>query len=231
MFGMKFLSVKNFQEMLIKLTFWHFIAALFCFYLLNKEVQFFTDVFDGLIITLWKIKFPVLLVIFAIVWAGFFSHVLKLHDRISDVFGIRSRYDQKYILLPLANGILDRPSKELKLKIKSQRHNAMSNMFYKFASSTDTEPLVGKHNIHQALTTFSWYWLLLEITFTSFVTGITILIFNCQFSFLAFGLSGFCLLLSFLIIPELHKYTNSQIQRIIENNEASKSVRDYLNAL
>jgi len=177
---MKFLSVKNFQEMLIKLTFWHFIAALFCFYLLNKEVQFFTDVFDGLIITLWKIKFPVLLVIFAIVWAGFFSHVLKLHDRISDVFGIRSRYDQKYILLPLANGILDRPSKELKLKIKSQRHNAMSNMFYKFASSTDTEPLVGKHNIHQGFWLSGFRVFVYYFLFLSFLncTNIRIVKFN-----------------------------------------------------
>lgn len=44
---------------------------------------------------------------------GIISRMLKLHDRISHIFGIRRLFDTQYILLPLAEGAglgtLDRP--------------------------------------------------------------------------------------------------------------------------
>ncbi len=231
MFGLKFLSVTNFQEMLIKLTFWHFVGALFCFWLLDKEVHFFSELFKGSIITLWEMKVPLLMAIFAIVWAGIMSHVFKLHDRISDVFRIRSRYDYKHILEPLTKSVIENPSSELLEKLKSNRHEAMTNMFYNFASSTDENPIVGKHNIHQALTSFSWYWVFLELAFTSFLTGLIIGVFNREFSILAFGMTAACLLCSLIVLPEIRKYTRSQITKILEDENASDTIRKYINAL
>lgn len=231
MFGIRFLTVTNFQEMLIKLTFWHFVAAIVCLLILDSNINFSNDILKDLTVNYKGINFPVSIIIFASLWAIVFSHIFKLHDRISDVFRIRFRYDQKYILRPIADSVIGDDSKNIYSKLEANRHNAMSNVFYKYASSTEANPLVGKHNIHQALTTFSWYWICLEVIFTSFLTFLAILIINCEFSLAALGLSVMFLIFSFLLSPQLKKYTKIQTDRIVADIEAAKSIRTYLNAL
>jgi hypothetical protein len=75
---------------------------------------------------------------------------LQLHDRISDLFAIRRRFDDSAILLPLAvmTGVKLSPIQLNALRVN--RDTIMQTVFYKYASSRADKPLVDKHDIEHA---------------------------------------------------------------------------------
>jgi hypothetical protein len=89
-------------------------------------------------------------------------YVCQLHDRISDIFGIRRRFDRNNILLPLALLVGAKLSSKQLNGIILHRESLMREVFYRFASSRADSPLVDKHDIEHALGAWSWYWVLLE---------------------------------------------------------------------
>lgn len=98
--------------------------------------------------------------IFALILQSF-----KLHDLLSDIFKIRKNFDIEHILIPtalLVSATVDR----LRLsRIRASRELLMADAFYKYASSTDPNPPVGKHEIVQSLSNWSWHWMALESQF------------------------------------------------------------------
>jgi hypothetical protein len=90
------------------------------------------------------------------------THTFKFHDKISDVFGIRSRFDRKNILVPLAHRVGSRVTKDKETRIAQRRDELMRAVFYKYASSRAESPLVDKHDIEHALTAWSWLWAFIE---------------------------------------------------------------------
>jgi hypothetical protein len=86
--------------------------------------------------------------------------VFRVHDRISDLLGIRRRFDVKYILKPLAVGSTGEVSAEQLKKIRSKRDDLMYKVFYKYASSKS--PAIDAHFIEDALDWWGWYWCMLE---------------------------------------------------------------------
>ena len=81
-----------------------------------------------------------------------FSRVTRFHDRISDFFKIRARFDRANILLPLAvmSGV-HMTARQIQ-NLKRDRHPLMRATFYKYASSRSEKPLVDKHDIESTRT-------------------------------------------------------------------------------
>lgn len=93
---------------------------------------------------------------------SFVARITKLHDRVSDVFGIRERFDLHEILTPLAGGVgipIDLARIE---KFTERRRQIMGDVFYKYASSTN--PVIDQHLIWTALEKWSWFWVCIEGT-------------------------------------------------------------------
>ena len=67
---------------------------------------------------------------------SFITRIFKLHDRISDIFKIRQRFDTYIILYPMALASTAELSLPQVNKISIQRNELMSKVFYKYASST-----------------------------------------------------------------------------------------------
>ena len=86
------------------------------------------------------------------------THTFQFHDRVSDVLGIRRRFDLKYILVPLARLVGSVITKHEEVKIDEHRDQLMRAVFYRNASSRADNPLVDKHDIEHALNAWSWFW-------------------------------------------------------------------------
>ena len=141
-----------------------------------------------------EVEFGVATVVIAFALAAV-AYVAKLHDRVSDLFGIRARFDVNEILKPsaLATGTPLSPSQIQKLRAK--RLDLMGPVFYKFASSG--KPIIDPHYITMALTQWSWYWVVIELNVVVGLVAIALL-FASQFVWLSAALAW--LVLSFLLL-------------------------------
>src|SRR5262249_31588283 len=97
----------------------------------------------------------------ALLVAGF-SYALHLHDRVSDLFKVRHRFDRGSILFPLALLVGAKLSPIQLNAVDANRVTLMHQVFYKYTSSRLDKPLVDKHYIEHALDAWSWFWILLE---------------------------------------------------------------------
>jgi len=88
------------------------------------------------------------------------SRIIKLHDRISDVLGLRERVDTEWILLPLARGsgaVLDE-TRELTIRLR--RKDAMYKVFYPYVSLPDSA--IDRQLVRTALDNYGWFWSITE---------------------------------------------------------------------
>ncbi len=85
------------------------------------------------------------------------SHIVQLHDRVSDVLGIRRRFDVNKILVPLAMLVGLKLTPDQIRIVRSKRDSLMREVFYRYASSGAENPLVDKHDIQHALAAWSWF--------------------------------------------------------------------------
>jgi len=117
------------------------------------------DIYGGVTVPLLYAVPPIVIAVFA--------RVVRLHDKISDLFAIRENFDIGEILVPLAGGV-GYPLDLAKLEVlRAKRKQLMSDTFYRYASST--EPKIQKHLIVSALDKWSWYWILVEFLAVSFL--------------------------------------------------------------
>jgi len=101
------------------------------------------------------------------------ARISKLHDKISDLFGIRERFDLNEILIPLAGGTGVAVDLAKRKRLIESRGQIMGQVFYKYASSTN--PVIDAHLIWTALDKWSWFWICIEGTTVSVVASIMLL--------------------------------------------------------
>jgi hypothetical protein len=160
------------------------------------------------------------------------SYAAQLHDKISDLFRIRCRFDCKYILIPLADSVGATLSVVQVSKLSAQRDRLMREVYYRFASSRAQNPLVDKHYIEHALGAWSWFWILIE---AMLFFGVSALLadrlgdsrLSLCFTFV------FCmsLFLAYLQYPRLVRLSEAQIGSIASDVAASAEVRKVFGAL
>jgi hypothetical protein len=160
------------------------------------------------------------------------THMFKFHDKISDVFGIRSRFDRKSILIPLAHRVGSIVTKDKEEKIVQRRDELMRTLFYKYASSRAEHPLVDKHDIEHALTAWSWFWVCVE-GLVYFGLGAFIgWWLDSRDLAVAFAIVWVALLvLAFVQRISLDGYARAQIDTIAADPTASYDVKQKFDAL
>ena len=160
------LTVTNYPEMLLKLWAANFLVTIGCLWLLRIYVGPIDEALKHLDATpavpvfgTVTIPFGTFVVAFLI---SIFSAGIKLHDKISDALRIRSEFDIRWILIPMAllSGAALTTAQFEKLKIDARR--LMGEVFYTYASSTAGKQVIDEHAITQALTCWSWYWVCVE---------------------------------------------------------------------
>lgn len=160
------------------------------------------------------------------------TNVFQFHDRLSDIFGIREKFDIEKILIPLAFDVGVFVTEETRAKIAKHRDVLMHAVFYRYASSRAQESLVDKHDIEHALNAWSWYWVFVEAV-TYFGLGLVIAwLFGLKTLSLVFLITVIAAsILGVLQRSRLSRYARPQIETIASHPEAASDVRERFNAL
>jgi hypothetical protein len=163
---------------------------------------------------------------------AFLTHMFHLHDRISDILGIRRRFDINSILIPLAQRVGTEVTKDTEEKIAQHRNELMHAVFYKYASSRAEKPLVDKHDIEHALTAWSWLWVCVEAVFYFSIGAIIAWwLGSGRLAFAFAGVSIGFLVVGFLQRIRLNRYARPQVETIATDPTAAYAIKRRFDAL
>jgi hypothetical protein len=160
------------------------------------------------------------------------SYIFQLHDQISNVIGIRRRFDRDRILVPLAKRVGVLMTNDKKAKIANCRERLMRAVFYKYASSRSDKPLVDKHDIEQALSAWSWFWAFVEAVFY-FAIGAVIAwwLGSSNLAQVFAGISIVSLVIAWAQYLRLGRYARPQVDSISADETAATYVKQQFDAL
>lgn len=158
-----FATVSDYPSMLNKIATYTFFVSLLAAGIIMWQIPDLGNALPNLPVKIpdtgLKIPMTIVLASFAI---AFVSRAVKLHDRLSDLFGIRKQFDILYILVPMALVAGTPLSLEQQEKIRERRHVLMNNVFYKYASSSPGKTQIEQHAVTMALDQWTWYWICVE---------------------------------------------------------------------
>lgn len=160
-----------------------------------------------------------------------FARVIKLHNRVSDLLGIRTRFDVDEILRPLAEGSGFAVGSLNLDSLRKNRQNLMERAFYRYASYSDAK--INKHLIQQAYDWWSWYWVILESAVIFIPVGIALLVlrsYSLGFMFLAI-----CLIVVPVVLIYFRTfcvgYAHREVDAILDDATRKAEVRAVFDAL
>ena len=225
------LTVSDYPEMLNKLAWFFGTFATIQVYIFRYTIPDLAKIVESLSRAL-----PDQLIVYGItpidlvpiivgVVLGVFTRAVKLHDLISDIFSIRMNFDICYIILPMA-ALCGAQLTPLQLeRLPHSRNSLMSKIFYRYASSTSSDTIVSDHDLKQALTNWSWYWVVVELGVLVVATVAIYWVFGA-IEYIPY----YIMLLFILAMLGMHlrngciKYAHSQIKTIINDQERSGEV-------
>lgn len=227
-----FSAPKDYSEMLNKIFVYTFFGSLFFTFLISSSSPTILAILNKSAIKVDVPGIKEVSIAYAIVplIVALFTRVVKLHDKISDLFKIREAFDIQEILVPLTGGA-GIPVTLLTIdKFKKQRDEIMAQVFYKYASST--KPVIDSHHIIMALDKWSWFWILIELIFVGFVSLIILLVIGAfqKAAWTATGIFAGTLLASFtqrICASAAH----TQIKEILSDPDRKAEIRTFLSAL
>lgn len=235
-----FYTTKNYEDILKRLAGFTFYETYLITLLLrnNSRVKdFFTSVEswgsvgDALRVIAHYDVLNIAGIVIALILAVI-THMFQFHDRISDVFGIRRRFDVKNILIPLSRRVGVNVSEEKRIQIRRHGDELMRAVFYKYASSRADQPLVDKHDIEHALNAWSWFWVCLEGVFYFGVGAIVAWWFRssdlCRILAIV---SVVLIILAVVQRPRLGRYARAQIDAIASDPTAAYDIKNRFDAL
>ena len=231
---------RNYTEMLRKLAFFLFWEIWIATFFL-REIEVVDNVFraaeqfgplkDLMSLLPVAAKLNLLGFVIALLFA-IFSYAFKLHDRISDLFGIRNNFDYNHILLPLAALVGIRLTAKKRDALISRRDSILRIVFYTYVSSRKKKTLVDKHDIERALEGWSWYWVLIEAMPIALLGAlIAAMSGSCLYAsaFLAVFLIAFAC--SWLYYSRLPRLARPEIESIANDTKARAAVIKAFRAL
>lgn len=229
------LSVADYPEMLRKLSVEMFFLVIACIWILRSHIPEIEGVFKRFDVTpnvsvFQGVSVPFGTFIVALLLAGI-TEATKLHDKWSNALGIRSVFDVRWILVPLALESTSTLGPRGVEKIRINRKHLMAEVFYRYATSakqSDIDP----HLITQALTAWSWYWTCIEANTVLVPTALLFVWFgHWQLAaFLAALILGLLLAMK-LFRAEAAKYADAEVREILSNQDRRLSIKTVFDAL
>ena len=170
------------------------------------------------------------LYIFIPFFVAILSRILRLHNMISDLIGIRRNFDLKFILKPLAEGVGFPTGGEKWKKIKQSRKVAMTRTFYKYASFED--PKIDVQLVRKAADRWSWFWCAVEPLIIWVMTGaILVLVGGWQQFIWVMSAIILFILLAFYNWDQLEEGAKEQVAEILNNTNWKVEVSSALDGI
>lgn len=160
------------------------------------------------------------------------SHIIQLHDKISDTLGIRRRFDRNNIILPLGVLVGSHLTPNQLNSIPQNRNTIMTEIFYRYASSRADNPLVDKHNIEHAIGAWAWFWIAIEAIFFAVISLFIFAAFSASGMVIAFlGYLVVLFALAFYLYNRVERLVRPEIEQIVADPTAKQAIKNSLNAL
>lgn len=160
------------------------------------------------------------------------SRVIKLHDRLSDLLGIRKRFDHYSILQPMAAAAGVALTLDQQDRLRERRDQLMVDTFYRYASSSPGKAAIEQHAITMALDQWCWYWIVLELCLVILITAVVFAAFR-QWHWTALGLSICLPTIWFLnkLKEQCERYARDEIRQILQDDNRKNQVELRFRAL
>ncbi len=232
-----FMSVENYNKMRQKMAsfvFYEVFIASFFIRRMNEYSTAFRAVESQIFGVDLLEKYPVVAFINPLglviaFLAATFTYMFHLHDRISDVLGIRKSFDQEHILKVLVSETNVTLKPGAWARIDANHDRTMSNVYYKYVSSTAKEPLVDRHDISQALDSWAWFWVALEGVVIWVVLTVISIVAGSDRGIIWFSILAILYLaIMFGFRPLLRRRARAQVEKIADNHTAKTDVEVYL---
>ncbi len=219
--------VKNYSEMLNRIAIAAFAVSALVAWLVVPPAGSAALVFKSLELPIPSemlgIKGIAPLYVAAGILAVLLSRVLLLHDRISDIFGIRRRFDRDCILRPMAQRSGFNVTARTIATLDAHRHKLMGRVFYAYADPH--KPVINAHLIHTALDRWSWYWIVVEaIVFCTAGLLILAAVGNWYVFLILLLPTSLLVVLSLLPPKQRAKAAEAQIEEILQDAGREKAV-------
>jgi hypothetical protein len=229
-----FATVDDYPGMLNKISTFTFAGSILAVWLLRAEFRPVDALLARLgvpIPVLGGILLPLGTVLPAFLIA-FVSRVFKLHDRLSDLFSIRLRFDIAAILFPLAVACNGNLTFSQIRQIKKNREDLMYKVFYRYASSSPGEAAIEKHYITLALDQWCWYWILLEASALVFLLSVVFLL-TKRYLLASLFLGGVLFLIGALrlVMNLCADYALQEVEQIAASDERRATIAAEFHAL
>ncbi len=156
--------------------------------------------------------------------------VFLVHDKVSDLFGIRKRFDFENILRPLAEGV-GFPTAGVKWeRIEESRDLAMTRTFYPYASFRD--PRIDVQLVRTAADRWAWFWCTVEPQIILIITGSIFAVLGAwSLLFVTLASMVVLILIGLLLWPQMRTGAKDQVAEILNNGSWKAEVLSALNDL
>ena len=164
-----FENPKNYSDMMKKIALTMFIIVLISLFVFSNFSSPFSDFmlkisFDFEYELAGGIKLYISYLYLPLIFT-LLENIFKLHDKISDLFQIRYRFDRKIIIQTFLIEL--NMTNKYSAVNKNNRKKIMKDIFYKYVSST--KPIMDTHLIYMALGQWCWYWICIDLLFFIFI--------------------------------------------------------------
>lgn len=221
---------KDYSEMLRKIATFTFIVSCILMVVVttaSPSLSTFVDKFS-LSVDLFGIKKIAIGYIIPPALITIIARVIKLHDKISDVFKIREVFDICEILIPLAGGVGIATNLQTIEKFRNNRDDLMREAYFEYAGSMD--PKIDPHLISTALDKWSWFWILIESVIVGILAQVVLLVIG---AYQHAAWLGSILLVAIVIASTVHKAcasaAHTQVKAILTDSQRQIDIRKVLN--
>jgi len=221
-------TISSYKEMLAKIAIFTFVSTVAALGLLSYQIPEVSSFFRQ-----WPVKIPVeglelpLIILVSALVVATVARIIKLHDRISDILGLRRRFDVAHILSPMASSVGVTVNESV---LKARRREIMRKVFYRYASSG--QPVIDAHYVTMAMDQWLWFWVLIESIPIWIVVGVVLAVYE---RFIAAGLVVAGLVAAAIILAwswgMSAKYAKQQVDEILSDGQRYQEVKGVLSAL
>jgi hypothetical protein len=168
----------------------------------------------------------------ALLLTALLFRVIKLHDRVSDITGLRKRYDIKYIIEPLfRESKSGQPLPEANLMV-THRREIMRQIFYKY-TSVDSPNGIDTHFIEMAWEALTWLWVVVEAATVSLLFGLLCLAIGRLSAAVVYAGLFALLVVVFALLAEKNciRQTQGEIDEILSDEARRKEIASSFDAI
>lgn len=158
------------------------------------------------------------------------TRIFLVHDKISDLLGLRRRFDLENILKPLAEGVGLSTTDTTWRRVQNSRNVAMTRTFYRYASFRD--PRIDVQLVRTAADRWAWFWCTIEPQVVLLITGIIFAVLGAWVGVVVVLVAMAVLSLIALVLwHQLKRDAEPQVAEILNSKKWKWEIQDTLKAL